>query len=338
MHNSKNIFESNKKNDTSQTIYYHYTSLDALYAIISNRSVRMTNMNFTNDRRELSYKVSEFYKDLKHLYENEKSIAVKKCLRLYIDSFEKDFETFNYLFQKKSDTYALCLSEKKDNLTHWDRYADGCKGVCIGFNVKAFNYYSKKMKNEVIGNSLVSYGKILYDDKSRRNELLDKILDYHKILIIEKIKSNFNVEEYIMNNGIFMLYTIFVSMKNVVKNKSFIDEDEVRVYHDEEILEYFNKVLNVIKDDNNEFNWDVIKNNTKKMISEYNLELKNFYDSKNGIRSFINLSLEMLWDGNIITEIVLGPLCIQKYKELRKFLDYNGLEKVKILKSKVPFR
>lgn len=44
------------------------------------------------------------------------------------------------------------------------------------------------------------------------------------------------------------------------------------------------------------------------MIFEFNLELKNFYVSKYGIRSFINLLLEMLWDGNIITEIVLGPL------------------------------
>ena len=112
--------------------------------------------------------------------------------------------------------------------------------------------------------------------------------------------------------------------------KSFIDEDEIRVYHDKQILEFFNKALNLIKDDNNELNLDVIKYNTKKMISEYNLETKNFYVSKYGIRSFINLSLEMLWDSNIITEIVLGPLCVQKHIELRKFLDYNGLKNVKI--------
>ena len=39
----------------------------------------------------------------------------------------------NYL--KKSDGYSLSLTDKKDNLSHWERYASSYSGVCIGINM-----------------------------------------------------------------------------------------------------------------------------------------------------------------------------------------------------------
>ena len=38
-------------------IYYHYTSLEALYSIIKTRSFRLMNLSSSNDKKELFYKI-----------------------------------------------------------------------------------------------------------------------------------------------------------------------------------------------------------------------------------------------------------------------------------------
>ena len=74
------------------------------------------------------------------------------------------------------------------------------------------------------------------------------------------------------------------------------------------------------------------------MVEHYNLNNNNFYLSKYGIRSYIDLTFKEIWGSGLITEIILGPLCVQNKKELRKFINKFGLEGTKISVSKVPIR
>ena len=63
------------------------------------------------------------------------------------------------------------------------------------------------------------------------------------------------------------------------------------------------------------------------------------YDlSRYGIRSYIDLTLKEIWGSGLITEIILGPLCIQNKKELKKFINEFGLKGTKITVSNVPIR
>ena len=75
------------------------------------------------------------------------------------------------LINENTMPYALCLSEKKDNLTHWDRYANNCKGVCIAFNTSSLYILMMRYFAEIYGTKCYDVGKILYKSQ-------DKFLKY----------------------------------------------------------------------------------------------------------------------------------------------------------------
>lgn len=102
-------------------IYYHYTSLEALFSIVKNQSFRLTNLNSSNDLKELSYDYKEFISDMEILIDEETEESTKKVLKLYLQSVKDNIKDFKKRCNVKSDIYALCWSSKKDNLTHWDR-------------------------------------------------------------------------------------------------------------------------------------------------------------------------------------------------------------------------
>ncbi len=72
------------------------------------------------------------------------------------------------------------------------------------------------------------------------------------------------------------------------------------------------------------------------MISQFDIETEHFMMTRYGIRSYHNLCLNEIWNSGVITEIILGPLCIQNRNELKRFLSSNGLKKVKVSVSNVP--
>lgn len=45
-----------------------------------------------------------------------------------------------------------------------------------------------------------------------------------------------------------------------------------------------------------------------------------------------------IWGSGTITEIMLGPMCIQNRNELKHFLKANGLVGTKVSVSSVPIR
>ena len=67
-------------------IYYHYTSLDALFSIVTSKTFRLTSLESSNDKKELYYTPEEFLKDLDNVLNNEKNIRTKKVFKLIKES------------------------------------------------------------------------------------------------------------------------------------------------------------------------------------------------------------------------------------------------------------
>lgn len=339
MKNEQNTLEYfTTKENIEPKIYYHYTSLEGLLGIIKEQTFRLTNLVSSNDRMELSYRWSKFIKDIRTISNLEKDVDIKKIIKLFIKNYEKNQDSFKEKCKRRSDVYGLCLSEKKDNLTHWDRYANGCKGVCIGINISAFKVYAQRMNNIFFGNNIISNGKILYDDCNRRNEIRNIIVNYLVYLANNQYMSDEMKISLIEEGGYIFLALIYIKLRNLVKNLSFVDEDEIRLYFDE----YSNQeILNMLDILGSEFeinNVSNLKEIYEKMITSYNLNSNNFYISKYGIRSYKELSLKEIWGSGLITEVILGPMCSQNQRELKKLLKEYGLEDTKITMSKVPIR
>ena len=144
-HNKLKYFEQTE--GVPAQIYYHYTSLDALYAIVQSRTFRLMSLKSSNDRTELFYKPETFIEDIARLADTEKDESIKNYYCLMGKSVDEHKAAFMKDLKAKKQPYALCLASKKDNLTHWDRYANGCTGVCIGFNVKALDVLYRRTES-----------------------------------------------------------------------------------------------------------------------------------------------------------------------------------------------
>ena len=77
-------------------------------------------------------------KDMDEIINNSTDDNFKQYLSLLKKSFNIHMpEQRKYL--QKSDGYSLSLTDKKDNLSHWERYAASYSGVCIGINMDKLN-------------------------------------------------------------------------------------------------------------------------------------------------------------------------------------------------------
>jgi len=318
-------------------IYYHYASIDALYNIVTSKAFRLTSLKSTNDKMELYYKPEEFLSDFSNVCDNEKDINIKKYFRLIEESTEINKTNFLRECKKKTFPHALCLSEKKDNLTHWDRYASGCTGVCIGFNVSSLKVHMQRMAITVLGVGLYDIEKVFYSSEQREKHISNVIIRLISVLI-EKGQIGHDIQEIIRKNGYTYVASACIQLMQFSKNSSFVDEDEIRLYHDATSIKGTLNLIDMMALDLEPELHKNLKKNFGELVKQLHLGDEKFCMTKSGIRSYRELYLEKVWGSGTIPEIILGPMCIQNRNELSDFLKANGLEGTKVSASKVPIR
>lgn len=107
---------------------------------MSSKTFRLTSLKSSNDAKELYYKPENFINDFKEIIDKENDEITKRCFRLTKDSVELHEVEFIKGCKEKTYPYALCLSEKRDNLTHWDRYASSCTGYVLVLMYQHYEY------------------------------------------------------------------------------------------------------------------------------------------------------------------------------------------------------
>ena len=93
--------------------YYHYTTLEALYNIVKNKTFWLTSLKSSNDKKELYYKASDFLEDFSELCETEQDENIKRYFQLINKSIKSHEKEFYSVFKEKDTPYELCLCEKK---------------------------------------------------------------------------------------------------------------------------------------------------------------------------------------------------------------------------------
>ena len=323
--------QQNKLINEAQEVYYHYTSLEALFSIINSRTLRLTSLQSSNDKKELRYTVDDYINDLTEICDNETNQDIKQYLELSLNSINK-FKRF-FLFEYKSiqNAYAFCLSQKRDNLTHWARYANNCSGVCLGINVSALKVPLEKSYNAVFGKDLFNVSQTIYSSENMQKFIRNEVCECFG-LSNRYFKDLGNNEILICSNSL----GIYEKAKKFFKSKYFIDEDEVRIYYSNNYISSQLRFLDNLKDRIDSKTYKDIKDNFLEIITKFDIKNEHFMTTRNGIRCYHNLCLNEIWNLGVISEIILGPLCIQNKNEFKQFLRSNGLNKVKVSVSKVP--
>lgn len=301
-----------------QTVFYHYTSIDALYNIVSNQTFWLVNSKSSNDTTEGVLKKEELNRiiDLarKDISDNEKK---------YFDEIFKYTCDYNL-----KEEYILCLSRLENSLAHWDRYASFRKGICIHIDIKKLNKYFDLLNNP-FGQYFNIY-ELGYLDDELKKEVIRCFNLFQKMRRIDnRIETNKNVKTFFIINTRDVAYSSLCSKK---KNPYFKDEKEMRIRVSSLKLP---DLRDTIKDMNKS---EELKSKYLSTLENLDIEKTYFEPIHGEIRSLNHLCLKDICGSDLIPEIMLGPNCPQSKDELRAFLDANGLEKTDITVSKIPIR
>ena len=292
--------------------YFHYTSINALYNIISNQELWFSNLKNSNDPNEVCL-TSEQYNE-------------------YIDNFGVNpYHGTPVILSKNKimgSPYGLSLTTSEDSLSQWERYGDNLKGVSIVFDVDFIQEFLEK-----------NYHFKFYFDKMKYTE------DDKKTLIMKNVNNMPAFENYVWQKdwpfcALFFLIH-FSEARALFKSKEFIDEEEFRLFFDPIEYKFYHETICL-------FNFGDAEKTVaeSKKAYEYTKDVIHFLEQdkkyalmRNGINSYLKLDLNLFGkDKNqVIKEIKLGPKCTQDEEELHNFLYQNGYSPI-ITKSKINIR
>lgn len=335
--NKLKYFEEVEK--VPREVYYHYTSLEALFSIVQSHTFRLMSLKSSNDRTELYYKPEDFLADVSRLCESEEDENTKRYYSLLRDSLVQNQKLIWKELKTPKKPYALCLSAKKDNLTHWDRYANQCRGVAIGFNVKSLDVLYERTKSIGFGPGLFDIGRALYSQENI-DHWIKTVMNrgYDLMRELNKRTPEQSLRQTIEKDGFLFMSSLCKNVMHFVKTHAFCDEDEYRLYFDANNIADTLHLIDLMKNNSDDEFYRLVRSCFLRLVTTLDIRDENFVVTQKGIRGFHNLCLDEIWGSGVIPEIVLGPLCAQNKSELQRFLKQNGLEGTKVTVSSVPIR
>lgn len=311
--------------EQEKKVYYHYTSVSALYEIIKNKTLLLSGVQSLNDMEEASYSVEDFEKDFETLYKSKQYDFINY---FYENAFLPKKKDFEELAKPEIDPFVFSLSERRDNLAHWDRYADARRGVCIAIDI------SKLSEIPFIARSFVQIIPIIYNEKQRLehllNSLADKTVRKRHIQIIPEIPQDLLYKDL----GYTIISDCYRQMKHFVKKDVWADEGEIRIAYEDTITkDTISKIPHL-----QEFYKNFPFPDMNALFKQSGLDVLKFKLINNKIRPCRFLDVSSIWGNALIIEIMLGPKCEQSKKDLELFLKSEGLENTTVTESKIKIR
>lgn len=188
---------------------YHYTTIEGLVGILSNQSLRASNIAFMNDSKEYEYGISIF---LNCIEQKKLCDTISTSQNNILDSLKKQLQ---HSYAKAIFSISYCASE--DQLSQWRGYGNEDGAVCIEF-------HAKELKNLVIvgktGSHTLSHylapAKVIY-----KREEQEKIVNE----FIDIVLSN---EENINETNTLDIFINAIKLAVLFKDYSFHEEKEWR--------------------------------------------------------------------------------------------------------------
>ena len=312
---------------------FHYCSIDTFIEIIKNRTLRLSDLNKTNDYMEKKWTAELLKKKESQDLLQEELKKFNINMNLTENSYYNEVEKILY---SNRPVLISCFSKKKDLLSQWRAYGKDGEGISIGFNYKEL----KKLNEDKERKISIQIRDVVYKE-SKQKEILARLMDECILYMKNMFKKDVSQSEeyfsryFISNVSVF--YDLFINylgeVSCMLKNPSFSEEKEIRLIYDpklprkseerdfsqEEIDEYFK----VVKEKNNF------------LIGPIQYRRKH-----NQLVAFSDLEFSKLLDKNIINEIVVGPKANIYEDDIYGFLLSQGYDanNIKISYSNATYR
>lgn len=303
-------------------LVFHYCSIETFFAIITNKTLRLSDVVKSNDNLEVMW----MKKVLLDMVEKETMSyeyfgeRIRKIITidLYKAKLREKIESFFERKEVKSKFFAICFSgsESEDRLSQWRGYGDDGKGVAIGFSRDVLEKTKKKFAMNT-DKSKIEFRKVEYEIEKQK-EIIRQFWN-EQIDIANKTLSEIEVDfELWILQCFYNLYLEAIFMKS----SFFKEENESRI-----VFEIENG-----KKDVHEENKKKKELLNKIQIKEGEVAIRN-----GNIVAYYDLDISKLLD-RFIRKIILGPKCKVEIEDVKMLLEKYGYENVEVVWSKGSYR
>lgn len=273
------------------TLYY-YCNLETFFNIIKNRSLWLTDIGKSNDSLEQKYLALQI---IDNIDEYIKILSYDKLNVNEVNNIANHL--YSYLHSKQPEpVWAICFSQKGDDLSQWRGYGDDAKGICVGFKYRYLEKINRLKLDErgiKYNNDQMRIRHIEYGEEATKNY-------FQHLSKIGKPYFNRNLELRIQDaiKGLFY--------RPYYKHGAFKDEEEWRIVYTK---------INTNK--KYTFDFDGL-NSLLSTDNQFRLKGR-FFDCRNGyIQSHIELEITDIMDA--IDKIYIGSKCKVTKEDLFDFL------------------
>lgn len=315
---------------------FHYCSNSKCFSILESKTIRLSDIQKSNDYKELCLFFPKIFSVLERLY-REKPFSFKCSGKIGIRAFEILLnDSYDYWYDSFStgdfSNFVLCLSEKSDSLSQWRGYADNGKGCCIGFDKNLLKDYCLSTNN------VLRLEKVTYLSETGINEVLLNIaqeilnnMDGLREWIVDNITHNDNnsrTDILLRYNFDELLEEAFISSLKY-KSYSFKEENEWRIFFSRPA---YKKPEWIVKNDDNEL---IGPDGFADTVHFLNNKV-DFSIIEDDIIPFCPINFKE-FNANPVSSIMVGPKSRIRPSDLELFLQSKGYHNTKIKKSKITY-
>jgi hypothetical protein len=294
----------NEINKEPQRILFHYTSMQGLIGIFSEKAIWATSIYHLNDQKELFFAVG-MYRDAIENLKKGKISPEEQARAIYRGGDEPSpkvrfFEALSSLLRALDidkflgfRVYVCSFSRAEDHLSQWWGYCPNANGFCIGFNYLQLKQLAKRQRFKL--------KKCIYE-RDQQQRIVNKYVKHRLEPALNELSKN-NIREMAGGAFIKILQTL-----PLLKDDSFKEEKEWRLVSDTDTV------------------------NPKEV---------EFRGGKTTIVPYYKFKISPKGEPLPIESIIIGPTPYkgESLKAISALLEKeNMLGKVKVIHSKIPYR
>lgn len=310
---------------------YHYCSLDTFAQVIKNKTIRLSDLDKTNDYMEKRWGIELLQEALKKELENNSISMNLQENYWYSDDAHNHLEQLhkdiNYYLNYQ--TLIACFSLEKDILSQWRAYGQDGEGMAIGFN---YDYLKRLLKEH----KKISINKVIYKKSEQENLIRNKLflpaVKYMRDMFQRDVVrcsddfSTYFVEEFDCFCEVLDTHTEQVF--TFLKNPAFEEEREVRIVYNTGIHKDTEDLIEILRE---EFEIGI---NRELILQPMQYQVKG-----DKLVAYSDLCFKNCIDSGIIKEIVIGPKSKVSDIDVRQLLLVNGFgDNIIIKRSEAPYR
>lgn len=288
---------------------FHYCSVDTFFSIITNKTLRLSDVVKSNDNLEVMWTkkvLLDMIKKEDSLYEYfSDEIKAEISLCRFKEKMEEKANSFFERKEIKSKFFAICFSgpESEDKLSQWRGYGDDGRGIAIGFSEKILRNTQKTIVINKSDEPRIEYNEVEY----RREKQEDILKEFWK----EQIRiANCDIKDFVVDFETWLIESFYKLYWKAIfmKNPFFEEENERRI------------VLEIQNCQSAPQKCELLRN--KIQIREAQVTIRN-----GNIIEYYDLDISKL-SNDLIQKIILGPKCKIDQEDVKMLLKKCGYKDV----------